>query len=72
MSSLPDLDSNRNLLRALREHGFAGEIAIVARDEAQGMALKQYGAPTVLYPLRNAVDYVVESLTAIIRQEKTP
>ena len=72
VSSLPDLDSNRNLLRALREHGFAGEIAIVARDEAQGMALKQYGAPTVLYPLRNAVDYVVESLTAIIRQEKTP
>jgi Kef-type K+ transport system membrane component KefB len=70
VSSLPDLASNQSLLRALREHGYAGEIAMVARDESQGMALKQCGVPTVLYPLRNAVDYVVESLTAIIRPKE--
>ncbi len=67
VSTLPDMASNRDLLRSLRELHFTGEIAIVSREEFDGMALKLYGAPTILYPMRNAVDYAVESLTAIIR-----
>ena len=67
VSTLPDMASNRDLLRSLRELHFTGEVAIVAREEFDGMALKLYGAPTILYPMRNAVDYAVESLTAIIR-----
>jgi Kef-type K+ transport system membrane component KefB len=58
ISTLPDLDSNRHLLRVLAQRDLAGEIAIVARDDAQGAALKRAGAPVVLYPVRNAVDYV--------------
>ena len=51
----------------LRELHFTGEVAVVAREEFDGAALKRLGAPTLLYPMRNAVDYAVEALTAIIR-----
>lgn len=66
VSTLPDLASNRDLLQGLRELHFTGEVAIVAREDLEGAALKKLGTPTVLYPLRNAVDYAVETLTGII------
>jgi hypothetical protein len=72
VSTLPDLDSNRALLHALAARGYAGEVAVVARDEAQGTALKRMGAPTVLYPFRDAVDFTVEHLATLIRPEKEP
>jgi Kef-type K+ transport system membrane component KefB len=73
VSTLPDLSSNRDLLRGLRELNFTGEVAIVAREEFDGATLKKLGAPTILYPMRNAVDYAVETLTAVIRpQEEKP
>ena len=71
VSTLPDTASNRDLLRGLHELHFAGEIAVVAREELDGAALKRLGAPTVLYPMRSAVDYAVETLTAIIRNNGT-
>lgn len=70
VSTLPDLASNRALLHALKVRGFAGEVAFVARDDIQGALLKQAGAPTVLYPLRDAVDFTVENLSALIKPEK--
>lgn len=70
VSTMPDMTSNRDLLRGLRELDFAGEVAVVARDESDGAALKKLGAPTILYPMRNAVDYAVEVLTAIIRPKE--
>ncbi len=69
VSTLPDLESNCVLLHALKERRFAGGIAIVARDEAQGAALKRAGAPTVLYPLRDAVEFTVEHLSSLIRKD---
>ncbi|MBX3661040.1 MAG: cation:proton antiporter [Burkholderiales bacterium] len=70
VSTLPDLESNGALLHGLRQRRYQGDIAIVARDEAQGAALKQIGAPTVLYPFRDAVDFAVEHLGTLIRSEK--
>lgn len=70
VSTLPDMASNRDLLRGLRELHFTGELAVVAREECDGVALKRLGAPTLVYPTRNAVDYAVEALTAIIRPEE--
>ena len=72
VSTLPDLASNRDLLRGLRELHFTGELAVVAREEFDGAPLKALGAPTILYPMRNAVDYAVEALTAIIRNKEAP
>ncbi|MFN3717022.1 MAG: NAD-binding protein, partial [Thiobacillus sp.] len=70
ISTLPDLASNRSLLQALREHRYPGEVAIVAREDFEGVALKHLGAPTILYPMRNAVDYAVEALTELIRPKE--
>ncbi|PKO89728.1 MAG: sodium:proton exchanger [Betaproteobacteria bacterium HGW-Betaproteobacteria-12] len=70
VSTLPDLESNLAFLNALKEHHFTGEVAFVARDDADGLALKQAGAPTVLYPMRDAVDYTVEHFVALIRPEE--
>jgi Trk K+ transport system NAD-binding subunit len=68
ISTLPDLDSNRVLLYALAERRFSGEIAIVARDDAQGAQLWQIGAPVILYPFRDAVDFAADNIMSIIRR----
>jgi hypothetical protein len=70
VSTLPDLAANRDLIRSLHELQFGGELAVVAREEADGVALKQMGTLTLLYPMRNAVDYAVEVLTQIVRSRK--
>lgn len=70
VSTLPDLESNRGLIHALREHKYEGQIAIVAREENDGIALEKMGVPTVLYPMNNAVDYAVKTLADIIRSDK--
>ncbi len=72
VSTLPDPESNRALLYALAARRFGGEIAIVARDEDQGAALWRAGAPTVLYPFRDAVDFTAENLAALIRPGRKP
>lgn len=72
VSTLPDMPSNRDLLGGLRELHFGGELAVVARDDEDGLALKRSGVPTVLYPMRNAVDFVVDALTDIIRPQESP
>jgi Trk K+ transport system NAD-binding subunit len=69
ISTLPDLESNRMLLYALAERRFSGEIAIVARDEAQGTRLWQIGAPVILYPFRDAVDFAAENILTIMRRQ---
>ena len=69
VSTLPDLASNRLLLHALTERGYGGDLAIVARDDATGAALKSAGVPIVLYPVHNAVDYAVEHLSELMHTE---
>ena len=70
VSTLPDVESNVAFLNALKERRFRGEVAFVARDDEHGLRLKQAGAPTVLYPMRDAVDYTVEHFIALIRPEE--
>jgi voltage-gated potassium channel Kch len=73
ISTLPDLESTRGLVLALRAHHYAGDLAVVARDEADGVVLKRLGVPTVIYPMNNAVDHAVDTLSSIIRpQERRP
>jgi Kef-type K+ transport system membrane component KefB len=69
VSTLPDMASNRDLLHGLRGLHFTGEVAIVAREAFDAAVLTKLGATTILYPMRNAVDYAVEALTAIIRPQ---
>jgi hypothetical protein len=67
VSTLPDFSANKALMRSLTAHHFRGDVAVVAREEFDGVALKKLGVPTVLYPMRDAVDYTVNALAEIIR-----
>jgi Kef-type K+ transport system membrane component KefB len=71
ISTFPDNASNRSLMHALSSQGFTGETAVVARTDADGLALKAAGVPNVLYPTNSAVDHVVATLTEIIQREKS-
>jgi len=66
VSTLPDPASNRGLLQALRSHQYKGRVAVVAREDIDGMVLGDLGVATVLYPMNNAVDYAVVTLADII------
>jgi Kef-type K+ transport system membrane component KefB len=70
VSTLPELDPNRALLHALLHCRYGGEIAVVARDEQQGLALKRDGFPTVLYPFKDAADFAARELANLIRTEE--
>lgn len=70
VSTLPDLASNRQLLHALTQRGYGGDLAIVARDDAMGAALKSAGVRIVLYPVRDAVDYAVQHLGELMRASR--
>jgi hypothetical protein len=68
ISTLPDVESNRMLLQALAERHFTGEVAVVARDEARGAQLWRAGAPVILYPFRDAVDFAADNIIDIHRK----
>lgn len=59
------------VLRRLRELHFTGQVAMAAREQFDGGALKRLGAPTIPYPMRNAGDYAVKALTAIISSNES-
>ncbi len=71
VSTLPDVASNRGLVQALRTHHYTGELAIVARADEDGLQLKRLGVPTVIYPMRNAVDFAVDTLAGIIQRSRS-
>jgi Trk K+ transport system NAD-binding subunit len=72
VSTLPDLISNKGLLQALQDHHYQGKIAVVAREEIDGAALKKLGVTNVLLPMNNAVDYAVQELSALIHEKDAP
>jgi Kef-type K+ transport system membrane component KefB len=70
VSTLPDLAANRGLLEALRQRGFEGRIAVVARHESDAAELRAMGVPTVLHPMQDAVDFAVATLLRLIRPQR--
>ncbi len=54
ISTLRDLDSNRHLLSAFRQHGYEGKIAVAADDLANEELLQQIGADVAIRPLHEA------------------
>ena len=67
VSTLPDAESNRGLMQALREHDFQGKVAAVAREETEAIMLSELGASIVLQPMKNAVDHASIALSGLIK-----
>jgi Kef-type K+ transport system membrane component KefB len=70
VSTLPDLTANQALMHALRENHYKGHVAIVAREEDDKKTLKHIGATIVLYPIIDAVEYAIASLSKEIATKK--
>jgi hypothetical protein len=73
VSSLPAWESNRALLEALKTLGFAGQVAMVARDADHQQQLQNAGVTRMLNPFDDAADAAARSLRSdILTPEKTP
>ncbi|MBZ0069543.1 MAG: cation:proton antiporter [Thiobacillus sp.] len=66
VSTLPDRSSNHALLNALSEHHYSGQIAIVARDEADAASLRTLGRVEIILPFNQAADFAALDLAARI------
>lgn len=67
VTTLPQWESNRALLPALRGAGFTGSVAGVVRDEAHAEALAGLGVERVLNTFNDAADYAARLFAAEIR-----
>ncbi|WP_219933111.1 cation:proton antiporter [Massilia glaciei] len=67
VSALPDAESNRGLMQALRENDFQGKVAAVTSEETDAILLGELGASIVLQPLKNAVDHAATALAGMIK-----
>jgi Kef-type K+ transport system membrane component KefB len=72
VSALPDLDSTRSLLRALRDHGYRGSVAVVAREPEDDVVLRALGVDEVLVPMTDAVDRTVATLSQLLQPTRKP
>lgn len=67
VTTLPQWESNRALLPALRSAGFTGSVAGVVRDEAHAEALAGLGVERVLNTFNDAADYAAKVFAAEIK-----
>ena len=67
VSTLPQLESNLTLLKALPNQGYSGRIAVTSHDEAGVLKLLRAGADMFLNPYTNAADFAALQLAAELK-----
>jgi len=63
VSTAPEMETSRILLRHLKERGFRGQVAIAARSSDEGDSLRQDGASVVLRPYADAAEQAADAIT---------
>jgi Trk K+ transport system NAD-binding subunit len=66
VSCLPESTANRALINALSEHHYTGQIALVARDEADSDHLRSLGRVEIILPFNQAADFTALDIAARI------
>ena len=66
VSTAPDIETSRVLLRRLRERGYRGKIAIACRSADEGESLYVEGADVLLRPYADAAEQAVDALTTVV------
>jgi len=66
VSTAPDIETSRVLLRRLRERGFKGKVAVACRTADEGDTLHLEGADVLLRPYADAAEQAVDALTSVI------
>lgn len=62
VSTISHLDLNLGLIKALRHHGYDGQIAVTTHTEADAKKLKHAGVDRVIHPFEDAADYAARTL----------
>jgi Kef-type K+ transport system membrane component KefB len=68
VTTLPQWESNRAFLHALRAAGFNGRVAGVVRDEAHAVELGRVGVERVLHVFNDAADHAARLIADEIRK----
>lgn len=63
VSTAPELETSRILLRHLKDLGFRGQVAVAARSADEGDDLRQQGASVVLRPYADAAEQAADAIT---------
>ena len=71
MSCLPETSANRALISALAEHHYTGQIALVARDEADSDYLQSLGSVEIVLPFNQAADFTALDIAARIASSES-
>ncbi len=70
VSTLREPDTNSALAQSLREHGFAGRLALTAHSEADAHLLQSAHAhATILRPFHNAADFAADHIAESLRKD---
>jgi len=72
VTTLPQLESNRAFLNAIRQTCFRGKIAGMVRDDIQASTLKTAGVDRVVNPFNDAADYASNIFIEEIRKTASP
>jgi Kef-type K+ transport system membrane component KefB/Trk K+ transport system NAD-binding subunit len=65
VSTAPDIDTNRTLLRHLQLRGFRGKVAVACRTADEGDLLRLNGADLLLRPYADAAEQAADALTTV-------
>ena len=72
VSTLPQADSNRALLHALRANGYTGQVAVAVRDEYQAKVLSEAGIDRVFNLFDDAADQATQKVCDALMQSRQP
>jgi Trk K+ transport system NAD-binding subunit len=70
VTTLPQWEGNRALLHALREAGFANQVAGVVRDDIHASALHRAGVNKILNPFTDAADLAAHDLSLALSRRR--
>lgn len=62
VSTISDFDLNLALIKALRHHGYKGNVAVTAHSAADAQRLKRAGVTRVMQPFEDAADFAAKTL----------
>jgi Kef-type K+ transport system membrane component KefB len=70
ISTLPQVEINLTLLKALRAHGYRGRLAMAAHAEHDAGVLRKAGVDKVFSPYTDAADFAARTITGELIRER--
>jgi Kef-type K+ transport system membrane component KefB len=69
ISTFPDVNANRSLLKFMKASGYTGKFALTAHSEKDGKCLTEEGADLILYPFADAAENITHLFDVDVKTE---